>query len=298
MSLILLPIPSRDFDPTEVAVSWKILTQRGHRVVFATPDGKPGACDPIMLSGIGLDPWSRIPVLRHIRVLGLLLRANADARSAYAEMLRDPAFKNPMRWDRIESKNFDGLLLGGGHRARGMREYFESSVLQRNTAEFFADEKPVAAICHGVLLAARSKRTDGRSVLYGRKTTALPWALERKGSTLAHFGRFWDPNYYRTYTEAAGQPAGYMSVQQEVTRALASPADFIDVPESDPEFKRKTSGMARDTATDESPAWVVRDDNYVSARWPGDAHSFARTFAAMLEARASVTGEAARSQAA
>jgi hypothetical protein len=37
-------------------VSWKILTQHGHRVVFATPDGKPGACDPIMLSGIGLDP--------------------------------------------------------------------------------------------------------------------------------------------------------------------------------------------------------------------------------------------------
>ena len=287
MSLILLPIPSRDFDPTEVAVSWKILTQRGHRVVFATPDGKPGACDPIMLSGIGLDPWSGIPVLRHIRVLGLLLGANGDARRAYAEMLRDPAFKSPMRWDQIESRDFDGLLLGGGHRARGMREYFESSVLQRITAQFFGDEKPVAAICHGVLLAARSKRTDGRSVLYDRKTTTLPWALERKGSTLAHFGRFWDPNYYRTYTEAAGQPAGYMSVQQEVTRALASPADFIDVPKSDPEFKRKTSGTARDTETDERPAWVVRDDNYVSARWPGDAHSFARTYAAVLEARAS-----------
>ncbi len=84
MSLILLPIPSRDFDPTEVAVSWKVLTQRGHRVVFATPDGKPGACDSIMLTGIGLDPWSGIPVLRNIRILGSLLSANAYPRNAYA----------------------------------------------------------------------------------------------------------------------------------------------------------------------------------------------------------------------
>jgi hypothetical protein len=27
---------------------------------------------------------------------------------------------------------------------------------------------------------------------------------------------------------------------------------------------------------------VVRDGNYVSARWPGDAHTFAATFAAVL----------------
>ncbi len=141
----------------------------------------------------------------------------------------------------------------------------------------------MVAIGHGVLLAARSKRADGRSVLHGRKTTALPWALERTASAFAHFGRFWDRNYYRTYPEAAGQPVGYMSVQQEVTRALAISADFIDVPESDPEFKRKTSGTARDAVTDDRPAWVVRDGNYVSARWPGDAHSFARTFAAVLE---------------
>lgn len=286
MSQILLPLPSRDFDPSEVAVSWKILTQRGHQVVFATPDGKPGACDPIMLSGIGLDPWSGVPVLRNVRVLGRLLGANADARRAYAEMQRDANFANPIRWDQIGHKDFDGLLLGGGHWARGMREYLESSHLQRVTTDFFAEEKPVAAICHGVLLAARSTRADGLSVLYGRKTTALTWALERKASVLAHVGRFWDRNYYRTYTEAAGQPAGYMSVQQEVTRALASAGDFVDVPAGDPDFRRKTSGTARDTATDNRPAWVVRDHNYVSARWPGDVHTFARMFAAVLDAAA------------
>ena len=37
VSAILIPIPDRDFDPTEVAVSWQMVTRAGHRVVFATP---------------------------------------------------------------------------------------------------------------------------------------------------------------------------------------------------------------------------------------------------------------------
>jgi len=52
---VLIPIPSRDFDPTEAAVSWQVLTQHGMRVHFATPDGVPGQADEMMLSGQGLD---------------------------------------------------------------------------------------------------------------------------------------------------------------------------------------------------------------------------------------------------
>ena len=33
---VLLPIPDRDFDVTEVAVPWRILRDAGHEVVFAT----------------------------------------------------------------------------------------------------------------------------------------------------------------------------------------------------------------------------------------------------------------------
>jgi putative intracellular protease/amidase len=163
-----------------------------------------------------------------------------------------------------------------------MREYLESDVLQKLVAEFFAAGAPVAAICHGVLLAARSRGSDGHSVLFGRKTTALTWALERSGWTVGRIVRFWDPDYYRTYEDGAGKPAGHMSVQQEVTRALARPQDFLDVPADAPDYRRKTSGMARDTFDDDRPAFVVRDGNYVSARWPGDAHSFARAFAELL----------------
>jgi putative intracellular protease/amidase len=286
MAKVLIPLPRRDFDPSEAAVSWNVLKRLGHSVAFATPDGRPGEADDIMLSGEGLDVWGFLPGLKHIVAIGRLMRANADARAAYARMQDDPAYRAPLSWSQIRREDFDGLLLPGGHRARGMREYLESETLQRLVADFFAAGLPVAAICHGVLLAARSRRADGRSVLFGRRTTALTWALERAGWRVGRLVRFWDPNYYRTYDEGLGEPSGYMSVEQEVTRALAQAADFVNVPQSDPDYRRKTSGMARDTFDDERAAFVVRDRNYISARWPGDVHTFARRFAAMLtEAR-------------
>ena len=282
MATVLFPIPRRDFDPTEVAVSWSVLTALGHTVRFATPDGTLGAADAIVLDGIGLDPWSPVPGLRRLRLIGLILRANADARRAYARMIRSEAFQHPLRWDDLMAGDFDALLLAGGHRARGMREYLESPVLQSLVAEFFAANRPVSAICHGVLLAARSPDASGRSVLYGRRTTALTWRQEKAADALAHVGRPWDRNYYRTYLEEKEQPRGYMSVEQEVTRALRSPADFVDVPSDAPDHRRKTSGLDRDTSEDARPAWVVVDGNYVSARWPGDAHLFAKTFGEVL----------------
>ena len=284
MAAVLMPIPSRDFDPSEVAISWRVLTDAGHHVRFATPDGHPGAADRLMLDGRGLDPWGWIPGLRGLPLIGLLLRANGEARQAYKALECDVDFRAPLRWDAIEPAAFDGLLLPGGHRARGMREFLESSVLQAAVARFFAADKPVGAICHGVLLAARSRAADSdRSVLYGRRTTALTWALEKSAWSLARITRFWDPQYYRTYGESSGQPRGYMSVQQEVTRALARPEDFMDVPADIAHAWRKRSGLVRDRIDDDTPAFVVRDGNYVSARWPGDVHTFARTLARLLD---------------
>jgi putative intracellular protease/amidase len=283
MARVLMPLPARDFDPSEAAVSWRVLCDAGHSVHFATPDGRPAAADGIMLTGQGLDPWGAIPLLRKFPLVGLLLRANGDARQAYAQMIADPQYMAPQRWDAAAPAEFDALLLPGGHRARGMRDYLESEILQRHVVGFFDSGKPVAAICHGVLLAARSiSPRTGRSVLSGYQTTALTWALENSAWSLARIMRFWDPDYYRTYLEQDGQPRGFMSVQQEVTRALARPEDFRDVPSDAPGYRRKTSGLQRDTLDNPTPAFVVRDRNYVSARWPGDVHTFARTFAEML----------------
>lgn len=285
---VLIALPSQDYDPSEVAVTWQTLTAAGHHVGFATPDGAPATADPLMLSGEGLDLWGWLPGVRKLKALGLLLRGNRDARRAHAAMLGDAAFAAPRSYAALRVADYDGLVLPGGHRARGMRRYLEDPQLQRFVGAFFDADKPVAAICHGVVLAARSPSArTGRSALWGRRTTALTWRLERTAFTTMRFlGRFWDPGYYRTYREQAGEPDGYRSVEQEVTRALASPADFLDVPADAPDRFRKASGLYRDGPRDARPAWVVRDGRYVSARWPGDVHSFARTFVAVLADRA------------
>jgi putative intracellular protease/amidase len=237
-----------------------------------------------MLSGEGLDLWGRIPLLRKLKLLGLLLRANGDARRAHAQLQNDPAFLRPATYAGLTVADYDGLVLPGGHWARGMRRYLEDPGLQRFVADFFDADKPVAAICHGVVLAARSRSSrTGRSALFGRRTTALTWKLEKSAwSSMRFLGRVWDPGYYRTYMELAAEPEGYRSVQAEVTRALKSPTDFRDVPKEADHHFRKTSGMFRDGREDARAAWVVRDGKYVSARWPGDVHSFAKTFAAVL----------------
>lgn len=286
---ILMPLPHQDFDPTEAAVTWRIIRDAGHRVVFATADGQRAYTDPLMISGEGLDPWARVPGLRQLRLIGLVLRAQGGARQAYHDMERDADFLAPRRYEALRADDFDGLVLPGGH-AKGMRKYLEDKTLQAFVAAFFETRdtsgrhKPIAAVCHGVLLAARSiSPSTGRSVLAGRKTTALTWKLERSAWNLTRFfARYWDPLYYRTYAEEAGEPAGYWSVESEIKRLLASPEDFLDVPRGSPDFFRKTSGMARDSRADARPAWVVRDGNYISARWPGDVHTFAKSYVQLL----------------
>lgn len=281
---VLLPLPRADFDPSEAAVSWKILVAGGHDVAFATPDGSAARADPVMVSGIGLDFWSRVPGLRRLPLVGLPLRANRAARMAHRELVDDAAFRRPLRWDRTDPAAFGALLLPGGH-AQGMREYLESEVLQQIVAAFFDAGKPVAAICHGVVLAARSvSARSGWSVLHGRRTTALTWKLERSAWLLSRWaGRWWDRDYYRTYREQPGEAPGHRSVQAEVTRALARADDFLDVPAGAPDHFRKASGLFRDSPDDARPAFVVRDGHYLSARWPGDVHTFARTFSTMLD---------------
>lgn len=288
---VLMPLPHRDFDPTEAAVAWQILHQAGIAVVFATADAQPAAADPMMLSGEGLDPWGWLPGLKKLTLIGRSLRADARGRAAYQAMVQHPAFRQPVSWQGLNPADFSGLYLPGGH-AKGMVPYLEDASLQALVARFFDEtdasgqHRPVAAVCHGVVLASRatSART-GRSVLHGRKTTALTWKLENTAWMLTRFlARFWDGDYYRTYREAAGEPRGYRGVEAEVKRALAHADDFIDVPPSDPHHWQKTSGLLRDGPGNSRPAWVVQDGRYLSARWPGDVHTLATRFVATLQA--------------
>ncbi len=186
MATVLMPLPACDFDPTEVAVSWQVLAAAGHVIRFATPSGQPSRADDLMVTGQGLDPWGAVPGLRRLTLVGRALRADAGARRAYTSLLHDDGFAAPLHWGAAKRSVYDALLLPGGHRARGMRAYLESPEVQQMAIDSFRAAKPVAAICHGVLVAARAVDPGtGRSVLHGRTTTALTWALERRAWEVA-----------------------------------------------------------------------------------------------------------------
>ncbi len=257
MATILVPLPRQDFDPTEAGVPWRVLTEAGHTFVFATPDAAPARADQRMLHGTDLG------------LLSPMLRAQCNAVADHDRMARSPEYSKPIAWADIaagfDASRFDALLLPGGH-APGMREYLESAALQSAVATFFDRDLPVAAICHGTVLAARSRVTRGpdagRSVLFGRRTTGLTKQLEMLAWRLTRH-RLGD--YYRTYPQ---------TVQDEVAAALRAPADFLVGPPA----------LLRDSDRLQRVGFTVRDGRYLSARWPGDAHRFAHELAGMLQA--------------
>ena len=245
MASVLVPLPDADFDVTEVAVPWKVLTRLGHTIVFAPEHGGVPAADPRLLTGV---------------LFGKLGAADEPKRW-YEAMSTDAAYLQPLRWSEIDVDSYDGLILPGGH-APGMRQYLGSAALQAKVAAFSNRGRPIGAICHGVLVLARS--TDprtGKSVLFERRTTCLTKQMER----FAYWLTAWKlGRYYRTYPEY---------VEDEVRSALRSEDQFVRGPRA---------GSARGTDTDDGPAFVVEDGNYISARWPGDAYLFAKRFAALL----------------
>ena len=247
MAIILIPLPRCDFDPTESGVPWRLLHGQGHRVLFATPDGRPAEADPRTLDGRGLGPFAA------------LLRADANGRSAYEDMRHSREFQHPIPYQDIRGTQVDALLLPGGH-APGMRPYLESAWLQLLIAEMFEQRRPVGAICHGALLVARSRNPTGRSVLHGSTTTGLTRSMELCGWALTRLNV---GDYYRTYPT---------TVEDEIRSLLARPDDFV----------RGPFAWRRDTPTRLDHGFAVRDGSYVSARWPGDAHCFTAQFASIL----------------
>jgi putative intracellular protease/amidase len=242
---VLMPLPDDDFDVTEVAVPWWSLTGAGHELVFATEQGgHPPRADSRLLDGV---------------IFGQL-GAYREPKEFYRRLTETRSFQEPLSWADLRPADYDGLLLPGGH-APGMRQYLSSTVLHHKVAEFWALRRPLGAICHGVLVLARTEDpATGRSVLADRRTTCLPKYMERGGFYLTawRLGR-----YYRTYPRY---------VQDEVTAALAEPNQFVRGPRT----------LRRGSATDHTNAFVVQDGNYLSARWPGDAYLFAERFGALL----------------
>ncbi|MCO4768617.1 MAG: DJ-1/PfpI family protein [Deltaproteobacteria bacterium] len=230
---VVIALATKDFDPTEAAVPWHVLSGAGHEVVFATADGAPGACDPLMLKG----------------VLFGQIGATKENVALYQAMSETEAFAHPITFADIRTEGegaHDLLVLPGGH-AQGMRQYLEDETLQGKVAEFLAKDRPLGSICHGAVVLARSKATDGTPAIAGRRITGLPKTMEMGAwlLTCTYMG-----GYFRTYPEW---------VQDEVRGSLGD-GDFATGP----------------LVPAYGNPFTVRDGNLVTARWPGDAQRFAQ----------------------
>lgn len=249
---ILIPTPNYGFDPTEASIPWKYLREAGHRAIFATPQGKQAQADIRMSTG------------RDLGILKKILMADLLAVKTYQELEKSPEFQSPLPYDQLRSTDFDAIFLPGGHDP-GMREYLESKTLQNLIVEFFEQDKPVAAICHGTLLVGRSVSSKtGKSVLWGRKTTGL---TERQELIAYQLTRSYLGDYYRTYPE--------ITMEAELKSYLRDPSDYS----RGPGFPIP---LSRDTPSHPERGYTVLDGKYLSARWPGDANRFGMEWVQLL----------------
>ncbi len=233
---ILMPLPDRDFDPTEAAIPWKACASRGWRVAFGTEHGSVAQGDLPKLKG----------------PLPGLLSASLKARAAYPQMTHDPAYQHPIPYADIDPDQYQAILLPGGD-APPMRQYLESQVLRSKVLQFCQQGKLIGAICHGMLVAARTVDPQtGRSILYGHKVTALPKQLDLTAHRLAPLTL---KREYIMYPSC---------VAEEVRACLERPDDFSSGP-----------GLLT--------PYAVSDGNLITARWYLDAELFAERFADALE---------------
>ena len=139
-----------------------------------------------------------------------------------------------------------------------MKQFLESKILQEKTVQFFKQEKCVGAICHGLLVLARSIDAEtGKSVLFNYKTTSLTKLLEKIGyaSTSWLLGR-----RFRTYDAY---------VEDEVREALHDRRQY-------------SSGLI-------PFPHVVVDRNLVTARyWIFDADAYSKKFADVVQQKNSL----------
>lgn len=235
---ILMPLPDYDFDPTEASIPWLACHDLGWTVEFSTEHGKIAQADPHKLKG----------------PLPGLLSASAAGKAAYRQMSQDSAYQTPIPYQDIDPESFQALILPGGDGLR-MRQYLENPTLQEKVFQFWQNDILIGAICHGILVLARTINPhNGHSIIYGYKVTAPPKSVD----LFAFYADKWVVKHgYIMYPKC---------VMDEVKQNLEHPEDL-------------TKGPGFLTP------YAISDRNIVSARTYVDAEVFATRFTEALQTR-------------
>lgn len=253
---VLILLPECDYDPTESAVPWQAMNEAGVEICFATPKGLAAPAD-MRLIDMGFS------------ILNPLLMTKACDVQTYRQMAQSEAYLQPLAYREVEPEAFDALLIPGGHN-KGMKTLIESGLASQICLHFMQADKPVGAICHGVLALVRCLDAQGKSVLAGRKVTALPALMELSAwfLTFPALG-----NYYRTYSQNV---ATEVKAAVEQTNAQGQQGQYY------PGSLISQVIAQRDSKENTKSGFVMRDGNLLTARWPGDCNAFAQQWLALL----------------
>lgn len=143
-------------------------------------------------------------------------------------MVTSEECKHPLAWTTADFTldNFDLVFLPGGHE-KSVRQVIDSSVVHKLLVDYYPktkkpSHKVIGAVCHGVMALSNAKSDDGKSVLHGCVTTALPARFEQ----LAYWGtRVFLGDYYKTY--GAGSEEVEVSVCPSYTFFLLRDCKFV-----------------------------------------------------------------------
>ena len=117
-------------------------------------------------------------------------------------MAQSEEWQHPRAWtaEGFTLDAYDLVHLPGGH-DKAVRQIIDSESAHALLADFFPrtkkpGRKVVSAICHGVMVLARTKGPDGESVIRECTTTALPAKFEQIAFWVT---RLFLGDYYKTY---------------------------------------------------------------------------------------------------
>lgn len=140
---------------SELAHAWDVFSHHGYEQSIASPAG--GRCP--------LEPRSlHFP------------STDKSARAWHANPVQMARLENTASAEQINSADFDGVFLTGGHGA--MYDFPDSEGLQRVTREVFEKGGVVAAVCHGYCGLLNTELSDRSYLVSGRELTGFSWTEE------------------------------------------------------------------------------------------------------------------------
>jgi putative intracellular protease/amidase len=134
----------------ELAAPYQMLSAAGFDILFATPGGKPAPLDPASLE----EPW--------LQPAGHWFRAQ---KQALAQL------EAPLDLADVDASRIDAIFLVGG--TGTLWDFPGCRPLGALASTLLAQNRPVAAICHGVVGLLTATAADGQPLAAGKSLTCF-----------------------------------------------------------------------------------------------------------------------------